>query len=124
MRYAALEERPLYTVWGVRKDLAKAKLAIVGILDGGLGTGFVTYRKNPEAAKLERAIRAIYPLEAYALSMQALLTKQTYVSDSHRIMVTADQWSRLYGGTSTLTTNLGYYMSCKLAKVMGRQPLE
>ncbi|MBC8641621.1 hypothetical protein IAG25_32880 [Caballeronia sp. EK] len=120
-RYAALEARPLYTVWGVRNALAKAKLSIAAILDEGSGTGFVTYRKNPDAAKLDRALHAIYPLDAYALSMQALLTKQTYVPQSHKIMLTADQWSKLYGGTSTLTTNLGYYMSCKLAKVMGRQ---
>ncbi|MFC0398590.1 hypothetical protein [Paraburkholderia rhizosphaerae] len=117
MRYAALEARPLYTVWGVRKDLVEARQAIDGILKPG--SGLVIYRKNPDAEKLQRALRALYPADRYALHMQELLTKQTLTSNNR--MITSEQYSRLYGGALTLTTNLGYYMDCKLAKIMGRQ---
>lgn len=120
IRYAALEARPLYTVWGIRKDLVEAKRAIAGILDGG---GLArSYRKNQDAEKLERATRALLPVTAYALHMQDLLTRQN-LTPANR-MLTSEQWTRLYSGALTLNSDLGYYMSCKLAKIMGRQSFE
>lgn len=118
-RYAALEARPLYTVWGVRKDLVEAKRAITEITRPE--PGLVNYRKNQDAEKLERATKALSPVNKYALQIQKLLTRQTFVSNS--VLITSDQYSRLYSGALTLTSDLGYYMSCKLAKIMGRQPL-
>lgn len=119
MRYAALEARPLYTVWGVRKDLVEAKRAITEIIKPG--PGLVIYRKNQDAEKLERATKALYPVNRYALHIQELLARQMLTSNN--LLITSDQYSRLYSGALTLTSDLGYYMSCKLAKVMGRQPL-
>ncbi|NLP64207.1 hypothetical protein [Paraburkholderia sacchari] len=120
MRYAALDARPLYVVWGVRKDLVDSKRAIAGILeDGGPAR---SYRKNPEAEKLERATRALLPVTEYSLHMQDFLTRQNLAPN--KAIVTSEQWARLYSGALTLTSDLGYYMSCKLAKIMGRQSFE
>jgi hypothetical protein len=116
MRYAALEARPLYIVWGVRKDLVDAKRAIAQILDGGPAR---SYRKNREAEKLERTTSAITAVTIYSLHMQEFLTKQTLAQQNR--MITSEQWSRLYSSALTLNSDLGYYMSCKLAKIMGRQ---
>jgi hypothetical protein len=118
MRYAALEARPLYVVWGVRKDLATARQAIAAILASD-PPGLVTYRKNPEAEKLERATRAIWPVTAYSVHMEEFLTRQNLAPA--KAMITSDQWTRLYSGALTLNTDLANYMSCKLAKIMGRQ---
>lgn len=121
-RYAALEARPLYTVWGVRKDLGKAKLAISEILKPELGNHMVTYRNNPEAEKLDVATSAIYSVSAYALSMRDFLTKQPLGTNS--AMITSDQYTALYSGILDLNSSLGRYMSCKLAKIMGRQSFQ
>ncbi|KUZ36562.1 hypothetical protein [Burkholderia territorii] len=121
MRFAALAARPLYTVWKVRKDLAEAKRAIAGIVrDGGPAR---SYKGNPEAEKLERATRAIGPISTYSLQMQEFLTRQT-LAQNNNMLVTPEQWARLYSGALTLDSGLGYYMSCKLAKIMGRQSFE
>ncbi|WP_060126977.1 hypothetical protein [Burkholderia cepacia] len=121
MRFAALAARPLYTVWKVRKDLADAKQAIAGIVRDGSPAR--SYKKNPEAEKLERATRAIGPLSAYSLQMQEFLTRQT-LAQNNNMLVTPEQWARLYSGELTLDSALGFYMSCKLAKIMGRQSFE
>ncbi|PMS17835.1 hypothetical protein C0Z18_18485 [Trinickia dabaoshanensis] len=120
MRYAALEARPLYVVWVVRKDIVKAKQAIAGILEQGGPPR--SYRKNQDAEKLERATRALLPVTDYALHMQDLLTRQNLMPTDR--MLTSEQWTRLYSGALTLNSDLGYYMSCKLAKIMGRQSFE
>ncbi|MGS1060087.1 hypothetical protein [Burkholderia glumae] len=118
MRYAALEARPLYVVWNLRKELAEAQRKITEILKPPVPI-FVTYRKNPEAEKLERATRALLSVTEYSLRMQDFLTRQNLAPNS--AMITSDQWSRLYSGALTLNSDLGYFMSCKLAKIMGRQ---
>lgn len=116
-RYAALQARPLYTVWGVRKNIVEARKAITEILKPAPPI-LVTYRKNPEAEKLERATRALNSVNGYALSMQDFLTRQSFTSAT---LITSDQYLRLYGGALVLTSDVGQYMDCKLAKVMGRQ---
>jgi hypothetical protein len=115
-RYAALQARPLYTVWGVRKNIVEARKAITEILKPEPPI-LVTYRKNPEAEKLERATRALSSVNQYVLAMQDFLTKQSFTPS----LITSDQYLRLYGGAFSLTHDLGQYMSCKLAKIMGRQ---
>ncbi|MBN3770720.1 hypothetical protein [Burkholderia sp. Se-20378] len=119
MRYGALEARPLYAAWNLRKELVEAKGKITEILKPEPVPVLVTYRKNPEAEKLERATRALLSITTYSLRMQDFLTRQNLAPNN--AMITSDQWTRLYSGALTLNSDLGYYMSCKLAKIMGRQ---
>ena len=106
----ALRARPLYFVWAARNDLSEARRQIQAIR---ATNGVTTYRNSPEAEKLERATHAISALSRYAKSLEAAL-------DSPVVKVPVPTSFSLYAGLY-LNHDLGRFMSCKLARVMGKQ---
>jgi len=109
--YSSLTSRHLYYVWVMRKDLVAARKALHEILQRD--TGFVTYRASPDAEKLERATKAMFPLDSFGHSLTAAIERSSLPPDA------ATDW-RLLAGQS-LNGTLSRFISCKLAKVMGRQ---
>ena len=114
--YSSLTTRPLYYVWVLRKDLVAARSALHAIFQSD-ESGFVTYRANPEAEKLERATKAMLPLDNFGHSLEAAIEHSPALSST-----LATDWQLLAG--RSLNGTLGYFISCKLAKVMGRQQFE
>jgi hypothetical protein len=119
-RYAGLEKRPLYQVWVVRRSLTAAQDSIAAITNNDSSASAI-YKKSPEAEKLNRALRAETYAVNYSRAMTRFLTLQE--RSPNGVMLTADQYSGLWGGVYSLPEDIGYYMDCKLAKVMGRQAL-
>ncbi len=112
-----LSLRPYYDVWYLRRALESAKLDIKRILlrqpypDMGYAD-FNSYN-NPEAEKLERASRAIYDVGQFTNELSRYIDKK-------RASLTTEENNRFLA-TSGMTLDLGMFISCKLAKIMGRQ---
>ena len=115
-RLTQLQKRPLYCVWEVRQTLGPAKAALekVRTLDG-----LRTY-KNDDAERLERATRSARSVAQYAISMRAYLQRSEWHISP--LQITEKQYDGLLVGPVTMNTTLADFESCKLAKLMGRQP--
>lgn len=120
-----LYSRPLYAVWDFRKTIEPARASLKRILkrQPNLEKGdadFITYVKNTEAEKLERAANAIGAFEKYNTALQKLLDK---VSVMQSPLISKTQYIRLASASLLGGEELGWFISCKLSKIMGRQDL-
>jgi hypothetical protein len=122
--YNRLFSRPFYAVWKFRKAFEPARSALSLILKPLPSNAFdttVTYHKYPEAEKLQRASMAIYPVGDYVRALQEFLDK---IEGRERSMMTESQYLQLVQESYAMNLDLGDYISCKLAKIMGRQTLD
>ena len=124
--YRNLYSRPLYTVWAFRKTIEPARSALKRVLkqqpNPALGDpDYITYKKNPEAEKLERAAPAISAVGQYTIALQNLLTK---IGEQNYSSITQSQWTRLLGSAYGASYDLPAFIECKLAKIMGRQTFD
>lgn len=112
-----LSLRPYYDIWYLRRDLEPAKRDIKRILlrPPHPDMGYVDFNSynNPEAEKLERANSAIYHVSQFTNELSRYIDKK-------RASLTTEENNRFLG-TTGITLNLGMFISCKLAKIMGRQ---
>lgn len=113
-----LSLRPYYDVWHLRRTMEPAKHALNRILkrQPHLEIGdadFITYNNNPDAEKLDRASHAIYAISEFTIEMSSYVAKK-------QSALTTEENNRFLATTS-MTMDLGRFISCKLAKIMGRQ---
>jgi len=124
--YLRLYARPMYPVWALRKTIEPARAALKRILkrqpqpERG-NADLDTYKKNPEAEKLERATSALAAVGEYVSALQAFLdnTRGRELS-----LLTRQQMMRLLVSRYSMLSDMGGFMSCKLAKIMGRQSFQ
>jgi hypothetical protein len=124
--YANLYARPLYAVWEFRKAIGPARSGLNRVLkrqpDAEKGDlDMNTYNRNPEAEKLERASRAVFAVVNYVRALQQFLDK---IQGRELSMLTESQYSQFSSDIYSMNIELGGYISCKLAKIMGRQSFE
>jgi len=115
-----LSLRPSYDVWYLRRELEPSKKYLKHIINlrpdpDTWGIFATTYNKNPDAEKLERASHAIYALNVFTRGLSSYI-------DKNRATLTTEENNRFLG-TTDMNTDLGMFISCKLAKIMGRQTL-
>ena len=110
--YQQLASRPLYYVWQMRKDLVETRKALNDVLH--VQAGFISYRGNQEAEKLERASKALGPSARYSRTLSEALDRSPPPQSGAT--------GHLYAGLS-IADSLGYFIGCKLARIMGRQGL-
>lgn len=122
--YSTLNSRPLYPVWKLRKALELARTAVQKIkVQNPKGSAYVngeyiTYRKNLEAERLERAAHAVYLLGDYVNETQKFLEE---VKGRELAYMAKSQYTQYLIDINFMNSDLGNYISCKLAKIMGRQ---
>ena len=120
--YTNLHSRPLFTVWEFRKQIEPARSALKRILkrQPNLEKGdldFIIYNKNPEAEKLQRANNANYAIGLYTKELNNFFLK---IEGRELSFFTNSQYMRVVSDT-LMNYELQRFISCKLAKVMGRQ---
>lgn len=113
-----LSLRPYYDVWYLRRELEPAKKHIKHIINlrpdpDTWGMFATTYNKNSDAEKLERASHAIYPVGEFTKEL-------SHYYDKKRASLTSEE-NNSFLAASGMNQELGYFISCKLAKIMGRQ---
>ena len=121
--YLKLHARPLYYVWMVRKEIEPTRVALKKILIRPSYSGElvdpITYTKNGEAEKLDRAAGAVSQINTYAFALHSYVERQY---DSQNPILTSDQVGILYWHSLDMNFWLARFIKCKLAKIMGRQP--
>ncbi|GEM_PF-4483199 len=113
-----LSLRPSYDVWYLRRELEPSKKYLKHIINlrpdpDTWGIFATTYNKNLDAEKLERASYAIYPVSEFTKEL-------SHYYDKKRASLTSEE-NNSFLAASGMNVELGYFISCKLAKIMGRQ---
>jgi len=104
----------------VRRDIEKVQAALKKILEAPRPWG-TTY-ENKEAEKLDRAISASNDVARYVNSVDEFLV-DVGRGKIKVVSMTEEQIRRFSFTTHQLPYGLGRYMGCKLARIMGPQPL-
>jgi hypothetical protein len=121
---STLAARKLYYPWKIRKELAKLKHDVAKILSHKPSPEELympTYRGNDEAEKLKLAAQALDSAHSYSLQVQEYMTRGQLGKAPP--VLASEQFLNVYGGLISLTPDLANYIQCKLAKIMGPQPL-
>jgi len=114
-RLNALQQRPLYDVWQVRKSVAVTRTALATVLVLQPHTSYMGLGENIEAEKLAQAIAATKHVMGYLISMREFLVHQ---STTPNPIISSDQRLRIYASMLTMSGTLPDYMRCKLTKIM------
>jgi hypothetical protein len=120
IRYEKILARPWYSIWNARNELDTVQKDLEWIVKAP--NPFSSKYENREAEKLSRAISASASLARYTNAVG------DFVAEAQRGRVKAVRLSKRQIGELSfhngfLPSVLGAYMQCKLAKVMGPQPI-
>jgi hypothetical protein len=122
-RMDALSHRPMYYLWGARKDLADAVTSADGIYDPArVNQAFVDRKtkvnlwdpfRRPKVDTLYRMLSASQYLDSAVRSLQEFDSNGGY-----RLFGSEQEYQRFYGATLLLQFDLKMAMGCQLAHVV------
>jgi hypothetical protein len=119
-RFGFVSSRPWYRVWSVRRDINKVEVALKKVIETPKGWG--TDYESKEAEKLRQAIAASDVVAHYVSGVGEFLSNAE-LGKVKVVSLSGEQIQRFSFHTYILPSTLSMYMQCKLAKIMGPQPL-